>query len=134
MTRELKFRFFREKPSPKMIYPEADFYLTYCGQPVGLVKQPKKRVYMVGLDVIPLQYTGLKDKNDKEIYEGDIVRYKNRIGEIHWHKYQASFDLKFLRNIEGEPYISLDEGLANNIWPFQLEIIGNIYENPELLK
>ena len=75
--------------------------------------------------VILLQYTGLKDKNEKEIYEGDIVKqkhyssdYKDR-EEVKWHRDNASFD----------PFNWGDYSFA----PCYCEVIGNIYENPELL-
>jgi uncharacterized phage protein (TIGR01671 family) len=73
------------------------------------------------------QYTGLKDKHSKEIYEGDIVMLaKLRLQVI----YQA-------------PSFVMKEKLKNKIWfTFDIvesqnqfvEIIGNIHENPELLK
>lgn len=70
-----------------------------------------------------MQYTGLKDKNDKEIYEGDIVRdsRSNDIYIIEWGKYG------FIQKEYDEPDTLLE-------YPEYCEVIGNIYENPELLK
>lgn len=76
-----------------------------------------------GADKI-MEYTGLKDKNGKEIYEGDIV-FLDCEGEVYWEKDTTSFSVKFK---DGE-YWELGMLDLN-----RLEVIGNIYENPELLE
>ena len=78
-------------------------------------------------DVILLQYTGLKDKQGKEIYDGDLVRYKwshtLRAGRIEW---------SFTR------FWAVDDPRALDRWAYsrsnEMEVIGNIWENPEALK
>jgi uncharacterized phage protein (TIGR01671 family) len=83
-------------------------------------------------DIDIMQYTGLEDKNGKEIYEGDIVRYTKRhdphfnkdicsVGEVYWNG--------FSYRIKGSNY-----GQSEEKYAIQCEIIGNIYENPELLE
>ena len=82
-------------------------------------------------DVIIMQSTGLFDKNGKEIFEGDIVEnttqtvYLRHKFEVVWNKNYASYQL-------------MNNGFTSNI-PLEehfmsYEVIGNIYENPELLE
>lgn len=81
-------------------------------------------------DVTLQQYTGLKDKNGKEIYEGDIVSARgngNRKYEIIWQ--DGGLGHWWINDIKKD--------LVPNHIPINLnliEIIGNIYENPELLE
>ena len=83
-----------------------------------------------GEDVILMQSTGLKDKNGKEIFEKDILDYNGRKVIVKWHGSYACFIYEFVdelknRTTEWQPlYLSY----------YKFEIIGNIYENPELLE
>jgi len=93
-----------------------------------------------------LQYTGLKDKNGKEIYEGDIVKanyydYGRKIGQVLFD--DGNFEVKFTTSI-GQTEHLLQEYYIDDLrdvcmetktkFFHQPEIIGNIYENPKLLK
>lgn len=77
-----------------------------------------------------LQYTGLKDREGREIYEGDIVRvYENDNGYfevIFKNDYVGGWVLK---NPSHHEWVSLGARKMDHI-----DVIGNIYENPELLQ
>ena len=82
------------------------------------------------LDVPIMQYTGLKDKNGKEIYEGDIIRCFDTAGEV-------VYDDKVVRmpDFYMECWSSRPDGMpAEEGDRTGVEVIGNIYENPELIK
>ena len=73
------------------------------------------------------QYTGVNDKNGKEIYEGDVVKFGNTLYEVIFDVHM--FNLKdFYCSCLDYPTDAFSEGG----WCF--EVVGNIYENPELLK
>lgn len=149
MKREIKFRVWDKKKN-KMIYPDGKKW----GFPLGssflgvgtnsiliispdgdLVKHSKgdndirPDCEVVNEDFILMQFTGLLDKNGKEIYEGDVMTDKTRPNRdwvrvwIVWDESQARWALEDNRK-DGEFSINYRN------W----EIIGNIYENPELLK
>lgn len=92
-----------------------------------------------------MQFTGLKDKNGKEIYESDVVRilytgWRSKDDNDKRTLEQYKKDISSIGVVEFELYkyiIKFNEGVYDNIIPGnhgELEAIGNIYENPELLK
>ena len=76
---------------------------------------------------ILMQYTGLKDKNGKEIYEGDIIRHDWGLNKITFEDY--SFTAEQILTFDGKYNCNL---YLSDIGS-DCEVIGNIYENPELL-
>lgn len=124
MNREIKFRVWLDD---KMIYPKSDF-----DSGVDMLISIKGQHYVNGVykDVILQQYTGLKDKNEKEIYEGDIV-----FNDMSEHSHIVSWDdilFSFtITDMKSNTWLYLNEIIEDiNCY----DIIGNIYENPELLE
>lgn len=125
MNREIKFRVWYKYKynNGEMIY--IDDWYWYEENRINSFSDFKSEGYTL------MQYTGLKDKNGKEVYEGDILKGKAwterdesfRIGKIEYNEQRTCFD--FVYNL-GRIYLWMMKE--------ELEVIGNIYENPELLK
>jgi|WetSurMetagenome_2_1015567.scaffolds.fasta_scaffold12557_9 uncharacterized phage protein (TIGR01671 family) len=84
------------------------------------------------------QYTGLKDKNDKEIYEGDIIHACDAVGVVEFAC--GCFGINWDYNSPGRHRMFGVWGQRHNLRRmdddiiYELEVIGNIYDNPELIK
>ena len=81
-------------------------------------------------NAILMQSTSLKDKNGKEIFEGDILDYNGRKVIVKWHGSYASFIYEFVDELQNR----VTEWQPLYLSYCHFEVIGNIYENPELLE
>src|SRR5690625_1949069 len=118
--REIKFRAWNNDKK----YMEYDVDINSDGQ----VIEYNYGYYAGSYDYPIMQYTGLKDKNGREIYEGDIVKYPHIVGFDDIWKVEFNNGSFVIR--ETIVKISLRELAHKN----NLEVIGNIYENPKLLE
>lgn len=111
-------------------------YFTLMERENGRCQFPDKN------EIVVMQCTGLKDKHGKLIYEGDIIRYTlihddgtEELEDCNFTQIQFRDSMFcFIKNVntEHEYYESLF--VEDGIWDPDFEVIGNIYENPELLK
>lgn len=72
------------------------------------------------------QFTGLVDRNGKDIYEGDIIQTDRYVCWVAWNKERCQFELRHLK-----------QGFIETLWELysdQYETIGNIYKKSEILK
>ncbi len=127
MNREIKFRAW-DKINNKMC-PIAG--ISFTNKDTWLRINDKQIMGANFSEIEIMQYAGLKDKNDKEIYEGDIINIINNSVDEEDGYFIAKYDIETAR------YILSGNGLVydfDNTYTNECEIIGNIYENPELLK
>ena len=119
MTREIKFRAWCQYTKSFRYVKDADDFSWWASSRNG----PGCNISKIGL----MQFTGLHDKNGVEIYEGDIVQYGCKSN--HSIRYDVAYCDWRMYDLKIHTYLRLGEHSYN-----ELEVIGNIYENPELLE
>lgn len=138
MNREIKFRIWDVENKEMLKVQELDFEPTFYGERIA-IRPDQYNDYFDTEDMILMQFTGLHDKNGKEIYEGDIVkitenalkqkviRLKPIIADIEWSEEYLTYIL--ITTSVKDAF----ESLADYLDEYDIEVIGNIYENRELL-
>ena len=138
--KQLKFRAWI-KPQKKML-PVIDLHWDYDGELEScLIEGASKNdygdtergIYVPITECELMQFTGLYDKNGKEIYEGDMLKFIDIFGE------NRVSEVKTIDKLIIASYFSITQQMSwnktNEDWITESrEIIGNIYENKELLK
>ena len=120
--REIKFRAWA-RDQKEMCY---DFLFMSVDSPPRIQIRTSATFSVVYTHV--MQYTGLKDKNGKEIWEGDIVSYGDNVYPIVFNERMAQFQARgFCQTSFDSPWDFTEE-------LFGIEVIGNVHENPKLLE
>lgn len=146
--REIKFRAW-DKERERMIFQHEmnnslenkEYYFSLSEDRVELLYHDEDYSAYVGCKAEIMQYTGIKDINGKEIYEGDIVKFLDE--EMIYSDCGIEYD-EFINT--GKVIFSHDELMGwditnrhmdlEEVWHYReyIEVVGNTYENPELLE
>lgn len=146
MSREVKFRVWDQKDKRYLLPEKQGFVILPTLPSFGVTLPYENRsnpgnidedcIDWADADLLMGRYeleqsTGLLDRNGKEIYEGDIVTVMGYgTYEVFWREWDSSFSLKPIDTVKEETRILM---LCGD-WEGDYEVIGNIHENPELLK
>lgn len=126
MSRENKYRGIHIHVLPKNEHLDGTWIYGYLADEDYINSPELEGEFLVDKDTVG-QYTGRKDKNSKEIYEDDIVKSDDgKIGLVQWFEEHSAFMIWCIA--DNKVYL-----LCNNNFS-KLEVVGNIYENADLLE
>lgn len=137
MNREIKFRAW-DKDKNEMYKPIHEAYrgnlfellVSFSGDLIAHTMKGIEHQSLFPNRFILMQFTGLKDKNGVEVYEGSIL--KDKVGNLFLVEWDNVFSM-FMGNQISDGQPCGDKQLEPCFWDHS-EITGNIHENPELLK
>lgn len=131
MSREIKFRAWIKEENKMVIVETMDFTdksMQYLEKNEIIDAYLLRTTFLEDIEL--MQYTGIKDKNGTEIYEGDILKdKKGRLAIVKWHGSFSAFMCCF---VSEENLYKKNKFLY--LAYMNLEVIGNIYENKNLLE
>ena len=134
MNREIKFRVWDIENKEMLNVQELDFEPTFYGERIA-IRPDQYNDYFDVKYMILMQYTGLHDKNGKEIYEGDTIICKQWIGG---NFVDYCIEKGFVEFKDGEFGLHRKQGYYKSLkklleYDYELEVTGDIYDNSELL-
>ncbi len=143
LSREIKFRVYNTDWK-MMVLPEDIYYIKFQGEKSEATDVAFNITTTDGMrnnniwenpeDIVFMQFTGLHDKNGKEIYEGDIVVGVGKTKDNNWQIKRKPKVVEWVSSKNGTGFniVASPEDYADKTC-MRTEIIGNIYESPELL-
>ena len=135
MNREIKFRAYDEYNNEMYIVDNLSF------EDGLMIKVDMFNDYFEPEEMILMQYTGLKDKNGVEIYEGDIIKFIDDYDEfedrdIYEIGVIQNYDKIYKNESDESSFPNCDYYFSKHLEDYysECEVIGNVWENGELLK